>query len=73
MAVIDWHSRKVLSWQLPSTMDGSFYIDALNEAIDNYGRPEIFNANQGSQFTSDDLTQILKRHEIAISMDDRAR
>jgi putative transposase len=73
VAIMDWHSRKVLSWRLSNTMDSSFCVDALNAAIDQYGTPEIFNTDQGSQFTSDDFTQVLKHHEIAISMDGRGR
>ncbi len=73
VAIMDWHSRKVLSWRLSNTMDSSFCVDALNEAIDRYGTPEIFNTDQGSQFTSDDFTQVLNEHEIAISMDGRGR
>lgn len=73
VAIMDWHSRKVLSWRLSNTMDNSFCVDALNEAIDRYGTPEIFNTDQGSQFTSDDFTQVLKNQEIAISMDGRGR
>lgn len=73
VAIMDWHSRKVLSWQLSNTMDSYFCVDALNEAIDQYGAPEIFNTDQGGQFTSDDFTQVLKAHDIAISMDGRGR
>ncbi len=73
VAIMDWHSRKVLSWRLSNTMDSSFCVDALNEAIDLYGVPEIFNTDQGSQFTSDNFTDVLKHHEIAISMDGRGR
>lgn len=73
VAIMDWHSRKVLSWRLSNTMDSSFCVEALNEAIDNYGAPEIFNTDQGSQFTSEDFTSVLKAHEIAISMDGRGR
>lgn len=73
VAIMDWHSRKVLSWRLSNTMDSSFCVDALNDAIDHYGTPEIFNTDQGSQFTCDDFTEVLKDHEIAISMDGRGR
>lgn len=73
VAIMDWHSSEVLSWRLSNTMDSSFCVDALNEAIESHGTPEIFNTDQGSQFTSDGLTAILKAHEIAISMDGRGR
>lgn len=73
VAIIDWYSRRVLSWRLSNTMDSSFCVDALEEAIDQYGTPEIFNTDQGSQFTSDDFTGVLKSNEIAISMDGKGR
>jgi len=55
VAIMDWASRKVLSWRLSNTLDASFCIDALEEAIALYGTPQIFNTDQGSQFTSDEL------------------
>jgi putative transposase len=73
VAIMDWHSRKVLSWQLSNTMDSSFCVEALNEAIEHYGTPEIFNTDQGSQFTSREFTQVLIDHEIKISMDGKGR
>lgn len=73
VAIMDWHSRKVLSWRLSNTMDSSFCVDALNEAIEQYGTPEIFNTDQGSQFTSEEFTGVLKQHNVAISMDGRGR
>ena len=73
VAVIDWFSRKVLSWRLSNTMDTSFCIEALEEAIARYGRPEIFNTDQGSQFTSEAFTQVLTDNHIQISMDGRGR
>ena len=73
MAIMDWHSRKVLSWRLSNSMDSGFCVDALNEALDRYGKPEIFNTDQGSQFTSEDFTDVLRTNEIAISMDGRGR
>ncbi len=73
VAIMDWHSRKVLSWRLSNTMDVGFCIEALNEALAKYGKPEIFNTDQGSQFTSSDFTQVLKDAEIKISMDGRGR
>jgi putative transposase len=69
VAVMDWASRKVLSWRLSNTLDASFCIEALEEAIMKYGTPYIFNTDQGSQFTSDSFTAILKAHGIRISMD----
>jgi len=73
VAIMDWYSRKVLSWRLSNTMDTSFCIDALTEAIEAYGAPEIFNTDQGSQFTSEAFTGVLSSHGIAISMDGRGR
>lgn len=73
VAIIDWYSRKVLSWRLSNTMDASFCVDSLEEAIQNFGRPEIFNTDQGSQFTSDSFTGVLLRNDIKISMDGRGR
>ncbi|MBV2145121.1 IS3 family transposase [Ochrobactrum vermis] len=68
-AVVDWFSRKVLSWRLSITMEAAFCIEAVEEALARYGRPDIFNTDQGSQFTSMDFTTVLKKAEIAISMD----
>lgn len=73
VAIIDWYSRRVLSWRVSNTMDTSFCIDALNEAVERYGAPEIFNTDQGSQFTSDAFTGVLKQHQIQISMDGKGR
>lgn len=73
VAIMDWASRKVLSWRLSNTLDTSFCIEALEEAISKYGPPEIFNSDQGSQFTSDAFTKKLKEHDIRISMDGRGR
>jgi len=73
VAVIDWYSRKVLSWHLSNTMDSDFCVEALKEALDRYGCPEIFNTDQGSQFTSDDFTSVLEDHDIDISMDGKRR
>lgn len=72
VAVMDWYSRRVLSWRLSNTMDTSFCIDALKEALSD-GQPEIFNSDQGSQFTSDDFTKVLLDRGITISMDGRGR
>ncbi|NEI52869.1 IS3 family transposase [Rhizobium leguminosarum] len=68
-AVVDWFSRRVLSWRLSITMEAAFCIEAVEEALVRYGKPDIFNTDQGSQFTSMDFTAVLKKAEIAISMD----
>jgi putative transposase len=68
-AVVDWYTRRVLSWRLSITMDTVFCLDAVEEALARYGKPDIFNTDQGSQFTSVDFTGLLARHKIAISMD----
>ena len=68
-AVLDWHTRRVLAWRLSNTLTTDFCIDAVQEAIDRHGPPEIFNTDQGCQFTSDDFTGMLKQHGIQISMD----
>jgi len=73
VAVMDWTSRKILSFRLSNTLDVSFCIEALEEAILKYGTPGIFNTDQGSQFTSDAFTDILIRNNIKISMDGRNR
>ncbi len=62
-----------MAWKLSNTMDASFCIDVLEEAIENYGTPEIFNTDQGSQFTSDAFTAVLKKHDVRISMDGKGR
>ena len=71
VAVMDWYSRKVLAWRLSNTLDADFCVSALEEAISLYGRPEIFNTDQGSQFTSHAFINILKNNDIQISMDGR--
>lgn len=73
VAIMDWYSRKVLSWRVSNTLDASFCVDALEEAVEQYGTPEIFNTDQGSQFTSEDFTGVLKREGIQISMDGKGR
>lgn len=73
VAILDLFSRKVLSWQLSNTLDAGFCIDALEEAFKKYGIPEIFNTDQGSQFTSDAFTKKLLDKEIRISMDGKGR
>ena len=72
-AVIDWHSRYVLSWRLSNSLDSGFCVDALQEAIDKYGVPEIFNTDQGCQFTSKAFTGLLETNGIQISMDGKGR
>ncbi len=73
VAIMDWYSRKVLSWRVSNSMDASFCVDCLEDAISSYGAPEIFNTDQGSQFTSEDFTKVLKREGVQISMDGRGR
>lgn len=72
-AVIDWYSRFVLAWRLSTTLETAFCKEALEEALAKYGKPEIFNTDQGSQFTSEEFTSILQNHGIAVSMDGRGR
>ena len=72
-AIVDWYSRRVLSYRLSNTMDAAFCIDALKEALQNFGAPEIFNSDQGAQFTSEAFTELLKKKGVAISMDGRGR
>ncbi|MBI5616739.1 MAG: IS3 family transposase [Gammaproteobacteria bacterium] len=73
VAIIDWYSRRVLSWRLSNTLDTGFSIDALEEALERFGAPQIFNTDQGAQFTSDDFTEVLKDHGVDISMDGKGR
>jgi putative transposase len=73
VAVMDWATRRVLSWRLSNTMDVDFCIVALQEALGRFGRPEIFNTDQGSQFTSPQFTEVLTGAEVRISMDGRGR
>jgi putative transposase len=68
-AVVDWFSRRVLSWRLSITMETDFCIEAVEEALMKYGKPEIFNTDQGSQFTSAEFTDLIKANDIKISMD----
>ena len=72
-AVMDWHSRKVLAWRVSVTMDTDFCVEALEESLGRHGAPEIFNTDQGSQFTSDAFTGLLKANGIQISMDGTGR
>jgi putative transposase len=69
MAVIDWYSRKILSWRISNSLTADFCVEALEEALNRHGQPEIFNTDQGSQFTSADFIEVLKRKKIQISMD----
>lgn len=71
--IMDWYSRKALTWRLSNTLDADVCVDALTEAISRHGAPEIFNTDQGSQFTSEDFTGVLKANEIQISMDGKGR
>lgn len=73
VAVIDWYSRLVLSWRLSNTMDKTFCVDALQEALDRYGKPEIFNTDQGVQFTCEAFIATLADQGIRISMDGKGR
>jgi len=73
VAVMDWHSRKILSWRISNTLDTDFCVEAVEEALSRYGVPEIFNTDQGAQFTSNGFTELLKSHKVQISMDGRGR
>jgi putative transposase len=68
-AVMDWATRRVLAWRVSNSMETDFCIEAVEEAICHFGKPEIFNTDQGSQFTSEAFTGLLKQHDIKISMD----
>ena len=69
VAIMDWNSRYVLSWELSNTLDADFCVKALRKAIVNYGSPEIMNTDQGAQFTSEAWIQVLNEYGIKISMD----
>jgi putative transposase len=71
VAILDWASRKVLAWRLSNTLTADFCVEALQEALACYGKPQIFNTDQGSQFTSVDFTDVLNQQGIQISMDGR--
>ena len=73
MAIMDWFTRKVLAWPISNTLEADFRLQALNEAIQKFGPPEIMNTDQVSQFTSFDWTDLLKRATTKISMDGKAR
>ena len=73
VAILDWHSRKVLSWELSNSMDAHFCVSALERAMEQHGKPEIFNTDQGAQFTSEIFTGKLNNNHIRISMDGKGR
>jgi putative transposase len=73
VAIMDWHSRRVLSWRLSNTLDSSFCVEALQEALSRFGRPGIFNSDQGSQFTAQTFTDVLLAAGVKISMDGKGR
>jgi len=73
VAIMDWYSRKVLSWRMSNTLEASFCVEALEEAFERYGAPEIMNTDQGCQFTSMEFTETLKAAGVRISMDGRGR
>ena len=73
VAIMDWYSRKVLAWRVSNSMDADFCVDALEEAISRHGAPDIFNTDQGAQFTSEVFTGVLKEAAIRISMDGKGR
>lgn len=72
-AIMDWFSRAILAWRISNSLEADFCIDALKEALINYGKPQIFNSDQGSQFTSEAFIKVLTDKEISISMDGRGR
>jgi putative transposase len=73
VAIMDWYSRRVLSWKLSNTLDSSFCVAALNEALLRFGQPEIFNTDQGAQFTAEAFTRVLLARGVKISMDGKGR
>ena len=73
VAIIDWYSRRVLSWRISNTMEAVFCMDCLEDAMREHGKPEVFNSDQGTQFTSEAFTGVLKREGVTISMDGRGR
>lgn len=73
VAIMDWYTRRVLAWRVSNTLDSRFCVDALEEALDRFGKPEIFNSDQGSQFTAAEFTTPLRERGIAISMDGKGR
>ena len=73
VAIMDWYSRRVLSWRVSNTLDTAFCVEALEEALSSFGKPEIFNTDQGAQFTSAAFTSVLHSHGVKISMDGKGR
>jgi len=73
VAIVDWSTRAVLTWRLSNTLDSNFCVEALKEALEKFGKPEIFNTDQGSQFTSEAFTRVLNEAKIRISMDGKGR
>jgi putative transposase len=73
VVIMDWSSGAVLAWRLSNTLGADFCVEALGEALSRYGRPEIFNSDQGSQFTSEAFTGTLQRHGVTMSMDGKGR
>jgi putative transposase len=73
VAIIDWYSQRVLSWRVSNSMEAVFCVDCLEDALRSHGKPEMFNSDQGSQFTSEAFTGVLKRENVTISMDGRGR
>ena len=73
VAIMDWYSRRVLSWRLSNTLDSTFCVEALEDALARFGAPEIFNSDQGAQFTAEAFTQVLRVRDIKISMDGKGR
>lgn len=73
VAIIDWYSRRVLGWRISNTMEAAFCVDCLEDVMREHGKPEVFNSDQGSQFTSEAFTGVLKREGVNISMDGRGR
>jgi putative transposase len=73
VAIIDWYSRRVLAWRLSNTMDSAFCVEALREALERFPKPEIFNTDQGSQFTAEAFTSVLRGAGVTISMDGKGR
>jgi len=73
VAIIDWYSRQLLSWRVSNTMDTGFCIDSLGKALQRFGAPQIFNTDQGAQFTSEAFTNVLRKYGVEISMDGKGR
>lgn len=73
VAILEWYSRRILAWRLSNTLDTKFCVDALEEAMARFGKPEIFNTDQGAQFTASAFTNVLREHDVKISMDGKGR